>query len=119
MGPRFETALSVPGEVRAAANEGRFRTDWPSDADGLVNASKSYDGSGFETKPIIQITREVRIETIVIKRLTENFKVLVLITEAELPGLTVRRTKRNGSGGFTCGAACIERRWRVLGCRRH
>ncbi len=106
MAPRFEPGSVLRGNVRPASDEDRFRIQIV----GCAAASKSHGGGPFEAKPIIQITSDARVVPEVMKCLTENFKMLILNTKPELPGFTFRRLKRNGSGGFTCGAACIERR---------
>jgi hypothetical protein len=114
MAPRFEPGSVLHGNAWPATDEGRFRPE----IEGCDTASKSHGDGAFEAKPIIQITSDARIEPDVMKRLPENFEMLILKTKPELVGCAFRRLKRSGSGGFTCGTACIERRWSILGCRR-
>src|ERR1700680_1852659 len=91
------------GDVRPAPDEKRLRGNIKR----CANASKSHGGGAFQTKPVVQVIGEVCVVTEVMKRLTENIKMLVLKADPELYWQAIRRMKRHGSGGFTGGGALV------------
>jgi hypothetical protein len=85
--PRLKMVVVVHGDVGSPANEQRLRNY----ARTGPRVAKSRDGRAFQTKPVTEISGDVRLVGKIVKALAQDVEMQVLKPHTELPWFTVRR----------------------------
>ena len=111
--PRLKAAGVVHGKVRAPSKEKRLRVL----ASIGPRVAESHNRRAFQTKPVIEISGDVRLEAEIVKFLTQDVELQILEPRSDLPCLAIHRNKRRRSSRLTRRTRGIERRDRIL-CRR-